>query len=119
LICSGDAVATIRSGREFRPGIRLALLQAQRDAPPLFVDVEHHDFDLVAKLYDLRRVDVLVGPVHLGHVHQAFHALFDFDEAAVVRNVRDLAEQTRVRRIAPRDAVPGIIAELLDAQRYA
>jgi hypothetical protein len=53
----------------------LALLDAERDAATLLVDVQHHDFDFVADLHDLGRVDVLVGPVHLGDVHQAFDAL--------------------------------------------
>jgi hypothetical protein len=70
----------------------LALLDAERDAAALLVDVQHHDFDFLAGLHDLRRVDVLVGPVHLGHVHQAFDALLDLHEAAVVGDVRDLAE---------------------------
>jgi hypothetical protein len=48
-------------------------------------------------LHDLGRIDVLVGPVHLGDVHQALDALFDLDEAAVVGDVRDLAEQAGVR----------------------
>ena len=90
----------LKLSRELLPRIRLALLDAERDAATLFVDVEHHDFDFLADVHDLRRVDVLVGPVHLGHVHQAFDALFDLDEAAVVGDVRDLAEQARAGRVA-------------------
>ena len=67
----------------------------------------------------LCRVHVLVGPVHLGDVHQAFDALFDLHEAAVVGDVRDLAEQARVGRIASRDGLPGIRAELLEPERHA
>jgi hypothetical protein len=70
----------------------LALLDAERDAATLLVDVQHHDLDLVAQLHDLGRMDVLVGPVHLGDVHQALDTLFDLDEAAVVGDVGDLAE---------------------------
>ena len=67
-------------------------------------------------VHDLGRVDVLVRPVHLGNVHQAFDALFDFDEATVVGNVRDLAEDPRMRRITAREIVPRIVAQLLDAE---
>ena len=50
---------------------------------------------------------------------QAFDALLDLHEAAVVGDVRDLAEQARVRRVTPRDVLPRIRAELLDAERDA
>src|SRR5690606_35175513 len=43
----------------------------------------------------------------------------DLDEAAVVGDVRDPAEEPRVRRIAPGQIGPGIRAELLQAERYA
>ena len=92
-----DLVALLVVLAELHPRIRLALLEAERDAAALFVDVEHHDLDLVADLHDLVRVDVLVRPVHLGHVDEAFDALLDLREAAVVGDVRDLAEQPRVR----------------------
>ena len=116
LIWPRDLVAAVEVVAELLPRIRLALLDAERDAAALFVDVEHHHFDFLADVHDLRGIDVLVGPVHLGHVHQAFDALFDLDEAAVVGDVRDLAEQARAGRIAAADLLPRIVAELLDAE---
>ena len=74
---------------------------------------------LVAHLHDLGRVDVLVGPVHLRHVHQALDAGLDFDERAVVGEVGDLAEQARALRVAARDAHPRVFAQLLQAERHA
>lgn len=68
---SGDAIVLVVAGCELRPGVGLALLEAQRNAPALLVDVEDHDLDLIADLHDLRRIDVLVGPVHFRHVDQA------------------------------------------------
>ena len=62
---------------------------------------------------------VLVGPVHFGDVDQAFDALLDLDERAVVGQVGDLAEQARARRVAARQADPRIFAELLHAERDA
>ena len=52
-------------------------------------------------------------------MHQTFDALLDFDKATVVGNVGNLAEHTRLRRIASCKILPRIIAKLLDAQRYA
>ena len=74
---------------ELFPGIRAALLDTQRDATAVFVDVEHHDLHLIAHGNDLRGVNVLVGPVHLGHVHQTFNAFLDLGKAAVIGEVGD------------------------------
>src|SRR5690606_286401 len=114
-----DAIALRVVLRELDPRVRLALLQAERDPTALLVDVEDHDLDLVADLHDLVRIDVLVRPIHLGDVHETLDALLDLDEAAVVSDVRDLAEQPRVRRIAAGEVRPRIRAELLQAERDA
>ena len=116
LIWPRDLVALLVVLAELHPRIRLALLEAERDAAALLVDVEHHDLDLVADLHDLVRIDVLVRPIHLGDVHEAFDAFLDLREAAVVGDVRDLAEETRARRITPREIGPRIRAELLQAR---
>src|SRR5277367_2128638 len=115
---AADLVAAVVIVGEFLPRIGLALLDAQTDAATLLVDVQHHDFDFLADVHDLGWIDVLIGPVHLRDMHQAFDALFDFHEAAVVCNIGDFTEQPRVGRIAPRDVLPGIRAELLQAQRH-
>ncbi len=52
-------------------------------------------------------------------MHQALDALLDLDEAAVVGQVRDLAEQAGVDRVAPRDRDPRIVTQLLQAERDA
>jgi hypothetical protein len=52
-------------------------------------------------------------------VHQALDAILDLDERAVVGDVRDLAEHARVGRVATRDVLPRVRAELLEAQRHA
>ncbi len=80
------------------------------------VDVEDHDFDFLTDVHDLGRIDVLVGPIHFRDVHQSLDALFDFNEAAVVGDVRDLAEEPRVGRIAACDVLPRIRAQLLQAE---
>ena len=93
-----DLVAAVVVVGELAPRIRLALLDAERNATALLVDVEDHDLDFLADVHDLGRVDVLVRPVHLRHVDEAFDAFLDLDEAAVVGNVRNLAEEPRARR---------------------
>ncbi len=112
-------VTTVEILGELLPGIGLALLEAQRDAATLFVDIQHHDFHFFAGLHDLGWIDVLVGPVHFRHVHQAFHAVFDFHEGAVVGDVGDLAEHAGVGRVTAGDVLPGIRTQLLEAQRNA
>src|SRR5581483_11254457 len=53
------------------------------------------------------------------HVDQTFDPVLDLDERAVVGNVGDLAEHTRVRRITPRNVLPRIGAELLEPEAHA
>ena len=114
-----DAVTALGVLRELLPRVGAALLHAQRDAALVFVDLEHHDLDLVAQRHDLRRRDVLVGPVHLGHVHQAFDARLQLDKRAVVGDVGDFAEHARALRVAAAHAQPWVVAHLLEAQRHA
>src|SRR5690606_35083201 len=114
-----DLVATLEVDGELFPRVGTALLHAQRDTATIFVDLENHDFDFLAQGHDLAGIDVLVGPVHFGNVHQTFDAVFHFNERTVVGEVRDLAEQARTLRVATGQANPGIFAKLLDAQRYA
>ena len=73
---AADFVAAVVVLGEFlTPRVRLALLEAEGDAAPLLVDVEHHDLDFLAGVHDLGRVDVLVRPVHLGDVAETFDAV--------------------------------------------
>src|SRR5690606_11952208 len=98
------------------PRVLTALLHAERDTATVFVDLENHDFDFFAQGDNLARIDVLVGPVHFGNVHQTFDTVFDFNERTVVGEVRDLAEQAGALRVATGQTDPGIFAQLLDAQ---
>src|SRR2546429_94696 len=103
---------------ELLPRVRLALLEAERYAAALLVHVEHHHLDFLAGVHHFRGVDVLVGPVHLRDVHQSLDPVLDLDEGAVVGDVGDLAEHAGVRRVAPRDVLPRIGAELLESQAH-
>src|SRR5690606_18880349 len=90
---AANLVATLEVDRELFPRVLTALLHAERDTATVFVDLENHDFDFFAQSDNLARIDVLVGPVHFGNVHQTFDTVFDFNERTVVGEVRDLAEQ--------------------------
>ena len=52
-------------------------------------------------------------------MHEAFDAVFDFDKATVVGDVRDLAEDACLRRVAAREILPRIVAQLLHTERHA
>src|ERR1700754_458934 len=116
---TGNLVALLVHGGESFPRVRAGLLDTEGDTTTLFIDVEDHDFRLVTDLHDLGRVDVLVGPIHFRHVHEAFDARLDLDEATVIGHVGDLAEQTAADRVAARDGDPRVVAELLEAERNA
>src|SRR5215211_4201197 len=71
------------------PRILLGLLETQRDALAVAVDVEHLDLHRVADREDLRRV-VDVRPRQLGDVDEAVDTV-EVDEGAEVDDVGDLA----------------------------
>eukprot|EP01136_Pigoraptor_vietnamica_P024358 Opistho-1_new@77345 len=112
-----DAVAALGVLGKFLPRVGLALLHAQADAAFVFVDLEDHDFNFVAQGHELARCHILVGPVHFGHMDQAFDAGFEFHKRAVVGDVGDLAEQTGALRVAAVHAHPRVVAHLFQAQR--
>ncbi len=100
------------------PGVVVELLHAQADAVLLQVDVEHNRLDLGTELNQLAGVlDPLV-PRHLGDVNQAFDALLQFDEDAVVGHGDDLALDHGTDGIALADVVPGILTQLLVSQAH-
>jgi len=94
------------------PGIRLCLLQAERDPLPVAVDIEHLHLDRLADLEHLRWV-VHVAPRQLGDVDQAVHAV-EIDERAEVDDVRDRAVDD-VARVEPvEDRLPHLLAFVLE-----
>src|SRR4029079_7041688 len=69
----GDTRADRVLRRDVLPRIRLELLETERDALTLPVDVEHFDFELGADLHHLGRVGDPT-PRHVGDVEQAVDA---------------------------------------------
>ena len=92
------------------------MFQAQTDAPLVAIDIEDHDLHFLARGDNLARVDILLGPAHLGDVDQAFDAGFQFHESAVVGDVGYPAGQLDLERILGVDALPRVGLELLHAQ---
>ena len=89
---SPSTCGAVRVGAgEVLPRVALGLLQAERDAPLLPVDLEHDDLDLLGGGDDLARMDVLLGPGHLRDVHQALDPRLQLHEGAVVGDVGDAA----------------------------
>src|SRR5271154_4388257 len=88
---SGDDHAHGIFFRGEQPGIRLGLLDAKGNAAVAGFDVQHHHVDFVADFYELRRMLRFFGPAEFGNVHQAFDALLEFDEYAVVHHAHNFA----------------------------
>ena len=76
------------------PRVRLGLLEAERNPALLLVDLEHLDVDFLRSADDLARVDVLLGPAHLGDVDQALDARLELDERAIFGDVGHAAAGT-------------------------
>ena len=99
------------------PGVRLGLLQAERDAPVHRVDVEDLDLDLLPRLKQLRGVGHALGPGHLGDVDQPLEPALDLDEGAVVREAHDLAPDPHADRQPLGHRGPRVREDLLHAER--
>src|SRR5262249_27371238 len=101
------------------PGIRLRLLDAERDAAFLGIDVEDHNVDFFTDLGDFRRVDSFFGPAQFADVDQAFNALLELDKDTVVDHAHDFALVFAAREIFFRSVNPRIGNQLLEAKRDA
>ena len=107
-----DLVALVVGVEHLLPGIRLRLLEAERDALALAVDVEHADVHLLADLEHLGRV-VDVAPGELGDVDQAVHPV-QVDEGAEVDDVGDHALDVLARLEPVEDRLPRLLALVLE-----
>src|SRR5690554_3101150 len=113
---TGNAVALVVIGVEGFPRVGGALLDTQGDTTALFVDIQDHHIHFVADVDHFGRMDVLVGPVHLGDVNQTLDTLFQLGEAAVVGEVGDACLNHGTLGVTLLDADPRIFAQLLQTQ---
>ncbi len=84
-----DRLADREAVLDLVPRVVEHLLEAERHALLLLVDVEDDDFELVADLDELARV-IEAGPRHVGDVEQAVDAV-EVDERAEIGDVLDRA----------------------------
>src|SRR5680860_1287510 len=93
----------------------VGLLERQRDAATLQVDVDHLHEDLVVDADDLLgHLDVTDG--ELGDVHQSLDALLDPHERAERDELGDLARPDLADRVGPRELLPRVLLGRLQRQ---
>ena len=96
----------------------VGLLEAQRDAATLEVDVDDLDEDLVADRDDLLgELDVLAG--ELGDVHESLDALGDANERTERNELRDLTRSDLADRVRAGEHLPRVFLRRLERQRDA
>src|SRR6185503_19432582 len=95
------------------------LLDTERDALVVDVDAEHHRFDVVALLEELRGVLDLLGPVEVGDVDQAVDALGELDEEPEVGDALHLAADAAAHGMVDAYHLPRVGLGLLEPERHA
>src|SRR5262244_804357 len=112
-----------RAGRilldEHLPRVAHGLLETERDAALDRIDFEDLNVDLLRGRDDLARMHVLLGPRHFRNVNEALDAGLELDERAVVGDVGDAPLEPGADRIFRLDSLPGVILQLLHAERNA
>ena len=101
------------------PRVITALLETEADAPFFGIGVQHHDFNFLASRNNLARVDVFLGPAHLGNMDQTFDARFQFNEGAIIGNVGNPTHELGIHRVFGGNALPRIGIQLFHAKRNA
>src|SRR5215218_886036 len=107
-----DDVALAVLVEHLLPRVALSLLEPERDALAVPIDVEHLDLHGLADLEHLGRV-VHVAPRDLRDVDQAVHAV-EVDERTEVDDVRDLALDDVAGREPVEDRLPHLLALVLE-----
>src|SRR5262245_18199092 len=115
---AGDGVALLDAG-DLLHRIAGDLLDAQRDALLLGVDIEHHGFDDVALLVVLDRLLAGPSPIQIREVGHAVDIALEADEQAEFGDVLDLALDVAAGRKLLGEHHPWIVEGLLQAERDA
>src|SRR3954463_3502515 len=114
----GDDIALLHIGGG-RHRVALQLLDAERDAFLLDVDVQHLGLDLVALLVLLDDLLARTLPVEIGQMDHAIHVAVEAEEQTELGLVLDFAFDRGAGRILLDEDVPGIAHGLLEAERDA
>src|SRR4051812_43944459 len=114
----GDDVALLHVGGG-RHRVALELLDAERDALLLDIDVQHLGLDLVALLVLLDDLLARTLPVEIGEMDHAVHIAVEAEEQTELGLVLDLAFDRGARRVLLDEDFPRIAHGLLEAERDA
>src|SRR5262245_3164126 len=114
---AGDDRTLLQLAR-FRERIAFELLDAERDALLLDIDVEHDGLDIVALLVLVDHLLARALPVEVGEVHHAVDVAVEAEEQTEFGLVLDLALDVGARRIFLDEHLPRIAHGLLEAERY-
>src|SRR5580700_10809877 len=101
----------------FCEGIAFELLDAERDALLLDIDIEHHGFHHVALLVVVDHLLARKLPVEVGQMDHAVDVALEPEEQAELGLVLDLALDHRTDRELLDENFPGIAHGLLEAER--
>ncbi len=112
-------VAHAMRGEEALPDVGLQLLDAQAETAVLRLDAENDCLDLLALLHNFRRMLDALRPREIRHVNQAVYSVFNLNEGAKVGEVADASLDDGPGRIALGQVLPGVVEQLLHAQRDA
>src|SRR5205085_649301 len=109
-------IADAMLGEERLPYIGLELLDAEREAPVIGFNGQHHRLDLVTLLENLRRMLDALGPAHLADVDQALNTLFQLNESSVIGDADNASPHMSADGITLRGIEPRVRRELLETQ---
>ena len=98
-------------------GSSFKLLDSQRNAAALLIDVEHLAFHFGTFFHDLAGMADFAGPRHIADVQQAVDSLFQLNERTVVGEVANTAFDKLSLGIAVDNFGPGILLCLLHTER--
>src|SRR5581483_7463302 len=112
-------IAYTMRGEEALPHVGLELLDAQAQAAVLRLNAENNSLQLFALLDHFGGVLHALGPAQIRDVHQTIDAVLDLDERAEVGEIADAAFDHRSHGITLGEVLPGVLEELLHAQRDA
>src|SRR6185503_6081950 len=98
------------------PRVGHHLLEAEGNSAMSGIDVQNHDFDLLAHLQKLGRMGDFARPGHLRDMHQSFDAAFQLHEGAVIHDADHFALDPGADGEFFRHGVPGVRRELFHAE---
>ena len=91
------------------------LLDAQRDAFLLHIDVQHLHLDHIALLVGGDRLLARLLPIEIGEMDHAVDLSGQAHEQPELRDVLDLAGELAARRMLVAEGAPGVLQALLQA----